>query len=130
MSGLGVALGPVIGGGITEYSSWQWIFWINVPIGLLLLPVVALVRESRGGAGRLDPIGVTLVTTGLFGIVFGLVRGNSHGWTSGQVLGGADRRRGAGARPSWPGRPGPAPRWCRWHCSAAAGSAWSTRSRW
>src|SRR5215475_8842451 len=86
MSGLGVALGPVIGGGITEYASWQWIFWVNVPIGILVLPVVALVRESRGGAGRLDPLGVTLVTVGLFGIVFGLVRGNSHGWTSGQVL--------------------------------------------
>jgi EmrB/QacA subfamily drug resistance transporter len=86
MSGLGVALGPVIGGGITQYSSWQWIFWINVPIGILLLPVVALVRESRGGAGRLDPIGVVLVTAGIFGIVFGLVRGEAHGWTSAQVL--------------------------------------------
>src|SRR4051812_43145707 len=51
MSGLGVALGPVIGGAVTEYSSWQWIFWINVPIGLVLLPLLALVRESRGGAG-------------------------------------------------------------------------------
>jgi EmrB/QacA subfamily drug resistance transporter len=87
MSGLGVALGPVIGGGVTEYASWQWIFWINVPIGVLLLPVVALVRESRGGAGRLDPLGVLLATGGLFGLVFGLVRGNAHGWTSGQVLG-------------------------------------------
>ncbi len=86
MSGLGVALGPVIGGGVTEYASWQWIFWINVPIGLLLLPVLALVRESRGGAGRLDPIGVGLITAALFGIVFGLVRGNGHGWTSTQVL--------------------------------------------
>jgi EmrB/QacA subfamily drug resistance transporter len=87
MAGLGVALGPVIGGGVTEYATWQWIFWINVPVGLLLLPVVALVRESRGGAGRLDPLGVLLVTGGLFGLVFGLVRGNAHGWTSGQVLG-------------------------------------------
>jgi EmrB/QacA subfamily drug resistance transporter len=87
MAGLGVALGPVIGGGVTQYASWQWIFWINVPIGVLLLPVVALVRESRGGAGRLDPLGVLLVTAGLFGLVFGLVRGNQHGWTSGQVLG-------------------------------------------
>jgi EmrB/QacA subfamily drug resistance transporter len=86
MAGLGVALGPVIGGAITTYASWQWIFWINVPIGIVLLPVVALVRESRGGAGRLDPLGVVLVTAGLFGIVFGLVRGNSHGWTSNQVL--------------------------------------------
>jgi EmrB/QacA subfamily drug resistance transporter len=83
---LGVALGPVIGGAITEYASWQWIFWINVPIGLLLLPVIALVRESRGGAGRLDPVGVVLVTAGLFGITFGLVRGNGHGWTSVEVL--------------------------------------------
>src|SRR5215467_12877226 len=84
--GLGVALGPVIGGAITQYSSWQWIFWVNVPIGLLLLPVLALVRESRGGAGRLDPVGTTLVTAGLFGVVFGVVRGNAHGWTSAQVL--------------------------------------------
>jgi EmrB/QacA subfamily drug resistance transporter len=86
MSGLGVALGPVIGGAVTDGFSWQWIFWINVPIGIVLLPLVALVRESRGGAGRLDPLGVVLVTAGLFGIVFGLVRGNGHGWTSTQVL--------------------------------------------
>jgi EmrB/QacA subfamily drug resistance transporter len=86
MSGLGVALGPVIGGAVTDGFSWQWIFWINVPIGVLLLPVVAFVRESRGGAGRLDPLGVLLVTGGLFGVVLGLVRGNSHGWASPQVL--------------------------------------------
>ena len=85
--GLGVALGPVIGGAITEYSSWQWIFWVNVPIGLILLPLLTRVRESRGGAGRLDPVGTTLVTLGLFGVVFGVVRGNGHGWTSAQVLG-------------------------------------------
>ncbi len=84
--GLGVALGPVIGGAITEYASWQWIFWVNVPIGLLLLPVLFGVRESRGGAGRLDPIGTVLITLGLFGVVFGVVRGNGHGWASGQVL--------------------------------------------
>jgi EmrB/QacA subfamily drug resistance transporter len=88
MGGLGVALGPVIGGAITTYSSWQWIFWVNVPVGILLLPVLLKVRESRGGAGRLDPIGTGLVTAGLFGIVFGVVRGNSHGWTSPQVLAG------------------------------------------
>jgi EmrB/QacA subfamily drug resistance transporter len=88
MAGIGVALGPVIGGAITDYASWQWIFWINVPVGALLVPVVRLVRESRGGAGRLDPAGVILVTMGLFGITFGLVRGNEHGWASGQVLAG------------------------------------------
>jgi EmrB/QacA subfamily drug resistance transporter len=76
----------VIGGAVVESSSWQWIFWINVPIGIALLPLTALLRESRGGAGRLDPIGFTLVTAGLFGVVFGLIRGNGHGWASGQVL--------------------------------------------
>jgi hypothetical protein len=52
-----------------------------------VLPLLLLARESRSGAGRLDPAGVILATAGLFGIVFGLVRGNSHGWTSVQVLG-------------------------------------------
>jgi EmrB/QacA subfamily drug resistance transporter len=87
MSGLGVALGPVIGGAITQYASWQWIFWINVPVGIALLPLVALVRESRGGAGRLDLLGTALVTAGLFGVTYGLVRGNGQGWTSAEVLG-------------------------------------------
>jgi EmrB/QacA subfamily drug resistance transporter len=86
MSGLAVGLGPLIGGWVLEYGDWQWIFWINVPIGIALLPIIAGVRESRGGSGRLDPLGVGLVTVGLFGVVFGLVRGQSHGWASGQVL--------------------------------------------
>jgi EmrB/QacA subfamily drug resistance transporter len=87
-AGLGAALGPVIGGAVTDAASWHWIFWINVPIGILVLPLLLLARESRSGFGRLDPAGVLLVTAGLFGVVFGLVRGNSHGWTSAQVLGG------------------------------------------
>jgi EmrB/QacA subfamily drug resistance transporter len=87
-AGLGAALGPVIGGAVTDAASWHWIFWINVPIGILVLPLLLLARESRSGAGRLDPAGVLLATAGLFGIVFGLVRGNSHGWTSAQVLAG------------------------------------------
>jgi EmrB/QacA subfamily drug resistance transporter len=86
-AGLGAALGPVIGGAVTDAASWHWIFWINVPIGVAVMPLLLLARESRSGAGRLDPAGVTLATAGLFGIVFGLVRGNSHGWTSAQVLG-------------------------------------------
>src|SRR6185369_12094049 len=85
--GLGAALGPVIGGAVTDAASWQWIFWINVPVGIAVLPLLLLARESRSGAGRLDPAGVVLATAGLFGITFGLVRGNSHGWTSAQVLG-------------------------------------------
>ena len=86
MAGLGVALGPVIGGAVVEWSSWQWIFWINVPIGLVLIPLTLLLRESRGGAGRLDPLGVGIATTGLFGLVYGIIRGSGHGWTDGLVL--------------------------------------------
>jgi len=85
--GLGAALGPVIGGAVTDAASWQWIFWINVPVGIVVLPLLLLTRESRSGAGRLDPVGVILATAGLFGIVFGLVRADGHGWTSAQVLG-------------------------------------------
>jgi EmrB/QacA subfamily drug resistance transporter len=86
MAGLGVALGPVIGGAVVQGSSWQWIFWINVPIGILLLPLTRLLAESHGGSGRLDPLGVGLATAGLFGVVFGIIRGSGHGWTSGSVL--------------------------------------------
>jgi len=81
MVGLGVALGPVIGGSITQYWSWNWIFWINVPVGVLLLPMLLRVRESRGGAGRLDVIGTLVVTVGLLGIVYGLIRSEGSGWS-------------------------------------------------
>ena len=88
ISGLGVALGPVIGGAIVQGISWQWIFWLNVPIGLVTLPLAArALRESHGPATRLDLPGLGLATAGMFGLVFGLVRGNAHGWTSPQIAG-------------------------------------------
>jgi EmrB/QacA subfamily drug resistance transporter len=83
ISGLGIALGPLVGGAVVDGLSWQWIFWINVPLGIALLPLAAaFLRESRGEATRLDLPGVALVTGGLFGLVFGLVRGQGDGWTS------------------------------------------------
>jgi EmrB/QacA subfamily drug resistance transporter len=87
VSGLGVALGPVIGGAVVEGISWQWIFWINVPIGLALVPV-ALRRldESFGAAKDLDLPGVALASAGLLGIVYGIVQGEGMGWTSATVL--------------------------------------------
>jgi EmrB/QacA subfamily drug resistance transporter len=87
VAGLAVALGPVIGGGVVEAASWQWIFWLNVPIGVVLVPLSRLwLTESRGPSGRLDLTGTVLASLGLFGIVLGLVRGDSIGWTSTQVL--------------------------------------------
>jgi EmrB/QacA subfamily drug resistance transporter len=88
MSGLAVAVGPVVGGAVTEGASWQWIFWLNVPIGLVLIPVAArTLARSRPTAERVDLPGVLLVSLGLLGVVLGLVRGNSHGWTNPSVLG-------------------------------------------
>ena len=83
ISGLGIALGPLVGGAVVDGLSWQWIFWINVPLGLALLPLAAgFLRESHGPATRLDLPGVALVSTGLFGLVYGLVRGQGDGWAS------------------------------------------------
>ncbi|MGW0657984.1 DHA2 family efflux MFS transporter permease subunit [Streptodolium elevatio] len=88
INGLAVALGPLVGGAIVEGGSWQWIFWINVPIGLVLIPLIfRKVEESHGPGGRLDLIGTVLVSLGMLGVVFGLVRGEGHGWTSATVLG-------------------------------------------
>jgi EmrB/QacA subfamily drug resistance transporter len=88
MSGLAVALGPLLGGAITQGASWQFIFWLNVPIGVAIAPLAARrLPESYGAARRLDLPGLVLVSTGLFAVVLGLVRGNDAGWTSSSVLG-------------------------------------------
>jgi EmrB/QacA subfamily drug resistance transporter len=87
ISGLGVALGPVIGGAVVSGISWHWIFWINVPVGLVVVPLALLrLTESRGSGGRLDLPGLGLATAGLFGVVYGLVRANALGWGSTTVL--------------------------------------------
>jgi EmrB/QacA subfamily drug resistance transporter len=83
ISGIAVALGPLVGGAVVQAASWQWIFWINVPIGIALVPLAGLrLTESHGPAARLDLVGLGLSSTGLFGIVFGLVRSQSLGWGS------------------------------------------------
>jgi EmrB/QacA subfamily drug resistance transporter len=87
IGGGAVALGPLVGGAVTSGWSWQYIFWLNVPVGMVLIPLAWWkLSESRGVASRLDLVGVGLVSAGLFGVVLGLVRGNSHGWTSNSVL--------------------------------------------
>jgi EmrB/QacA subfamily drug resistance transporter len=87
LTGLAVASGPLIGGAITEGIAWQWIFWLNVPIGLLLVPLVlARIPESFGPESGLDIRGLALVTGGVLGLVWGLVRGNIAGWGSVEVV--------------------------------------------
>jgi len=88
VSGLGVALGPVVGGAVVDGFSWHWIFWLNVPIGIALMPVaLATLSESRGPNRTLDVPGVALASSGLLGVVFGIVRAQALGWTSGTVVG-------------------------------------------
>jgi EmrB/QacA subfamily drug resistance transporter len=87
ISGLGVALGPVVGGAVVEGISWHWIFWLNVPIGLALIPISARrLTESFGPAKALDLPGLALGGLGLLGVVYGIVRGNELGWTSPTIV--------------------------------------------
>src|SRR3954469_5947408 len=87
ISGLAVAFGPLVGGAIVSGISWHWIFWLNVPIGLVLTPLIlSRLDESRGPVSRLDLPGLALASVGLVGIVWGLVRANEVGWTSARIL--------------------------------------------
>jgi EmrB/QacA subfamily drug resistance transporter len=87
ITGISVALGPLVGGAVVEGISWEWIFWLNVPIGLLAIPfVLTRMRESFGPDTSLDIPGLAVVSGGALGIVWGLVRGNQAGWGSFEVL--------------------------------------------
>src|SRR5205809_7824655 len=87
ISGLAVAIGPLVGGAVVQGLSWQWIFWLNVPIGLAAIPLgMSRLRESHGPAARVDVAGVGLITASALGLVWGLVRANSRGWTSPEIV--------------------------------------------
>ncbi|WP_405497687.1 MFS transporter [Nocardia sp. NBC_00511] len=87
ITGLGVALGPVVGGAVVEGLSWHWIFWLNVPVGIVAVPLAARVLgESFGGARKLDLLGLVLSAGGVFGVVWGVIHGAGDGWTSTWVL--------------------------------------------
>jgi len=88
ISGLAVAFGPLVGGAVVDGLSWHWVFWLNVPIGVVLAPLaLRRLEETTGPNNRIDLPGLVLGSAGLFGIVWGLVRGNSHGWGSPQIVG-------------------------------------------
>jgi len=86
VAGLAVAMGPLVGGAVVSGISWQWIFWLNVPVGLVLLPLATQLRESRGPDKALDLPGLGLASLGLGGIVWGLIHGNGDGWTSPTIV--------------------------------------------
>jgi EmrB/QacA subfamily drug resistance transporter len=87
ISGLAVALGPVVGGAVVTGISWHWIFWLNVPIGAIAVPL-AMIRltESRGEVRSLDFPGLGLASAALLGVVYGVVHAASAGWTDVTVL--------------------------------------------
>jgi EmrB/QacA subfamily drug resistance transporter len=87
VSGLGVALGPFVGGAVVEGVAWQWIFWLNVPIGAILVPLaIRRLTESRGPDKTLDLAGLVLAGSGLFALTFGIVRAGTLGWTSTTIV--------------------------------------------
>ncbi|MHC5902770.1 MFS transporter [Streptomyces sp. S6] len=88
VSGLAVAMGPVVGGAVVEGLDWRWIFWVNVPVCVVAIPLVyAALRESRLPGTRLDLGGMVLAAAGLCALVWGIVHGEPDGWTSVTVLG-------------------------------------------
>ncbi|MFI0444742.1 MFS transporter [Actinomadura sp. 6N118] len=88
VAGLGVAAGPVVGGAITEGLSWQWIFWVNVPVGLAAAGLSTfLLRESRGPRPQLDLVGLVLAGVGVFALTWAPVRAPLVGWGSVEVIG-------------------------------------------
>jgi EmrB/QacA subfamily drug resistance transporter len=88
ISGLGLSIGPLVGGLIMEGAPWQMIFFVNIPVGVIAFVLgLKWLEESRGIRKPLDPVGVLLLTSGLFGLIFGLERGNSEGWGAPIVYG-------------------------------------------
>jgi EmrB/QacA subfamily drug resistance transporter len=86
--GLAILGGPMIGGAVVQGLAWPWIFWLNVPIGLIVIPLAARrIDESRGSQARLDYGGVVLITGAALGLVWALVRGNAAGWGSPEITG-------------------------------------------
>ncbi len=88
VSGLGVALGPLIGGAVVDGLNWQAIFWLNIPVGIIAVPLAILaLPNSLGARVRADVLGVLLAGVGVLGLVYGIVRGNDAGWSSLEVVG-------------------------------------------
>jgi EmrB/QacA subfamily drug resistance transporter len=89
-SALALAIGPLVGGLLTEHLDWSWIFFVNVPIGIVgIAASFVLIRESKDESAeqRLDFPGLLTSGVGLFALTYGLIEANTYGWTSGRILG-------------------------------------------
>jgi EmrB/QacA subfamily drug resistance transporter len=87
ITGLAVALGPVVGGAIVGGISWHWIFWLNVPVGLALIPLsISRLTESFGPRSQLDIGGLLLAGAGCFGVTWALIRANQIGWSTTETI--------------------------------------------
>src|SRR6478736_1546251 len=87
IAGLAIAIGPLVGGAIAEGLDWHWIFWLNVPIGLILIPLAyARLTETYGPESKLDVPGLGLISAGLLALVWGVINGNDHGWTDPSIV--------------------------------------------
>ncbi|WP_100486289.1 MFS transporter [Sporolactobacillus pectinivorans] len=88
ISGLGLSVGPLVGGLILDGAPWQLIFWVNVPVGILAMFLgLRWLPESKGEAKPMNPLSIFLLGAGMFGIIFGLQRSNADGWSSSNVIG-------------------------------------------
>ncbi|MDP9285340.1 MAG: MFS transporter [Actinomycetota bacterium] len=87
--GLAVAIGPLVGGMLTSWLSWRWIFLVNIPIGAgaVALAMSKLRESSDPEHSRLDPVGLVTLTSGLFCLILALIEGNQRGWSSGLIVG-------------------------------------------
>jgi EmrB/QacA subfamily drug resistance transporter len=88
ITGVAVAAGPIVGGAVIDGINWHWIFWLNVPVGIVLIPLAASrLTESFGPRPRLDVVGLVLGGVALLGVTWGLVRSSGIGWHAGEVIG-------------------------------------------
>jgi EmrB/QacA subfamily drug resistance transporter len=87
VTGLAAITGPILGGVVTQNLAWQWVFWLNVPIALIAIPLVlSRIAETRGAGGALDLPGLVLAAGSALGVTWALVRGNAAGWGSAETL--------------------------------------------
>ena len=87
VTGIAVLAGPVVGGAVTQGLAWPWIFWLNVPIGAVMIPLILTrMTATAGTSANLDPVGLILATGGALGLVWALIRANSVGWAGPETI--------------------------------------------